>query len=413
MSIIQQEYNKIHIPWVLLVVISVFEYIIDYSRFTFLNKHIVFLGLLLICVCNLLLKKKYHISVSFVGVYIIIAFCFFAMVIYNLDFCYTLHWISLIVAIGIPLNVYQADTIRKIFVSFGMIIAVTCVIQLLFPEFFYKFGRLILNSSWEADARRFASWGMYPGLSYQTGTSATIIAVAIAALMGKIAHGQKEKLNKFLMAVILYVGMILTAKRMLLLISIMIPVALYVFSSYVNRKKVSKRIMTLILLFIIAIAFVMIALPYMSNITVVQRFLSSALNGDFTSGRSVLYQQAWELFLENPIIGIGWGNFSKIAGTSVHNVFLQLLAESGLIGLIVFAMISIASFVCTVRALKFSYNENDTIKGVLLTSLLVQIVFLLDCITGNPLYELSLRTVYIFACVVGVGTIKNGFNKNC
>jgi O-antigen ligase len=64
--------------------------------------------------------------------------------------------------------------------------------------------------------------------------------------------------------------------------------------------------------------------------------------------RLLMWQTAWNLFLDSPRMGIGWGNFLRLyvpelpdfmlqSGIlSAHNIYLQLLAETGLVGLVGF-----------------------------------------------------------------------------
>ena len=51
------------------------------------------------------------------------------------------------------------------------------------------------------------------------------------------------------------------------------------------------------------------------------------------SGRGKLNQRAFEMFLENPILGVGFGtnNYSKLVGMIPHNLIFQYLAQGGLV----------------------------------------------------------------------------------
>ena len=81
---------------------------------------------------------------------------------------------------------------------------------------------------------------------------------------------------------------------------------------------------------------------------IVQRFLESltALSDgeDELTGRDVLWQASWILFLRKPIFGIGWSNtetyirhivYSSVS-LSTHNIYLQLLTETGIVGALFF-----------------------------------------------------------------------------
>jgi len=82
--------------------------------------------------------------------------------------------------------------------------------------------------------------------------------------------------------------------------------------------------------------------------------LRSILNPTHTVGmigfdaisRMMLWGTAWDYFVHSPVMGVGWGNFVSLYGSDlssfsawippgiseVHNVYLQLLAETGLVG---------------------------------------------------------------------------------
>jgi len=77
---------------------------------------------------------------------------------------------------------------------------------------------------------------------------------------------------------------------------------------------------------------------------------SSAALGPDATIRVVLWSIAWGFFKSSPLLGVGWGNFVGLYGSytssfssmipagvfAVHNIYLQLLAETGIIGLVVF-----------------------------------------------------------------------------
>lgn len=85
--------------------------------------------------------------------------------------------------------------------------------------------------------------------------------------------------------------------------------------------------------------------------------------------RWVMWQAAWQLFLAHPILGVGPGNFGpnaveyftergvtdmgntftspeKMYSMALHNDYMQVLVEQGLVGLFAFAAVFINFFVC-------------------------------------------------------------------
>ncbi len=67
---------------------------------------------------------------------------------------------------------------------------------------------------------------------------------------------------------------------------------------------------------------------------------------EFTSGRTHLLKNGWRLFLESPLIGHGGKTFLKLSrlrgythSYAAHNEYIRLLAEYGIVGLILFLLI--------------------------------------------------------------------------
>lgn len=136
---------------------------------------------------------------------------------------------------------------------------------------------------------------------------------------------------------------------------------------------------------------------------------------DVSNGRFKLYNIAWDFFCKSPVFGIGWREFSKEVVNQynqdgllrdTHNVFLQLLCETGLVGFCVFLSLFVSSTVLTVRLIlvgvRRQLNLSEMTKGALVFSACYQIFFLLYCMTGNPLYDLE--TLYAYVISVGISS---------
>ena len=97
------------------------------------------------------------------------------------------------------------------------------------------------------------------------------------------------------------------------------------------------------------------------------------------SGRQDLWTVAWRIFEEHPLVGIGLGNFQVVEARYVlrpgsithvtlisetphlvHNVYLQLLAETGVIGLVAFVFVALGSM----RASWLAAQRYDAIGAV-------------------------------------------------
>ena len=397
--------NKIrpHVAWMCLIVISLFEYVIDYSRFSFMNKHFIFLLCIFICLFSLLRCGNYVFMRSQTIVYVFIAFCLFGMILNSIDFSYLMHWICVLLALGTPISINQMKSMRKWLLIFGLFITASVIIQAIAPEIIYSIGSTFLNTSWKSAVKSFASWRQYAGLTYQTGMTSTIIVFGLIAYLCSGIDASRSKLLKYIPVVAMIVGLALTSKRMMFLVGIAIIGVWYICSMHQKGHGTSKIIFALLTLLLFAVAAISFLMPLLSKFNIFNRFQQFKRDGvDGTTGRFALYEMAFESFKSNPVFGIGWGTFRNFAGTDVHNVYLQVLAETGILGFIIFAIIFIYSLSCAIKASKFSIDCDTSTKNIMTMCLCIQVAFLLCSLTGNGLYELAMRTIYILGCVVPI-----------
>ena len=145
-----------------------------------------------------------------------------------------------------------------------------------------------------------------------------------------------------------------------------------------KQKKIFQRrllIITIILLICALLIFLfwdyLIDIPMFSRINILINNLNSGSEADL---RVSLYALAWSHFIENPLFGIGWGNFRfTVIGTitkdtefEVHNIYLQLLCETGIIGFLLIVIPIIGFFIFTLLHIKKMKEEDEDSWFVLL-----------------------------------------------
>lgn len=135
-----------------------------------------------------------------------------------------------------------------------------------------------------------------------------------------------------------------------------------VHMSISNIKEKAKARLTTLFIVIISIFFCV----YLSSLGFLDRYLifferllgnthSSGSKVDVTSGRTVLWILALKLFSENPVFGIGWGNFRNYVPSyynnlqNAHNNYIQILCETGVLGFMLTVIPMIILFVYTVK----------------------------------------------------------------
>lgn len=115
-----------------------------------------------------------------------------------------------------------------------------------------------------------------------------------------------------------------------------------------------------------------------------------------SSGRDDIWTVGWRIVEANPIVGVGADNF-KLETVNyllepgvisadqyivdqplvAHNIYLEVLADLGIVGLALFLSIIAASIACTLRAIAFAKANGDASIEVLSRALLVGLIALL------------------------------------
>lgn len=181
-------------------------------------------------------------------------------------------------------------------------------------------------------------------------------------------------------------------------------IGLTVSAIYIALSKNKKWIILLIM--------ITIALPFILKMEMSQYVFSFSSLGD----RFDMWGTGWEIFKNHPIIGNGLNtffvNFKKYRndewkdkkGSYAHNCYLQMAADTGIIGLGGFAWLSLSYFLSIVKGLK---NIKDEFYGAILWGMSIGIfAFLIHSFFDTNLYSLNLVTLFWTAIAVSQAGIK-------
>lgn len=227
-----------------------------------------------------------------------------------------------------------------------------------------------------------------------------------------VGSRKKARVKDLILGLILLLALFLTTKRGPLVAS---AAAIVVSCLFVNRKKLTGTMLKTLAVAAIAVISVGVLATFVPAVqATLERFIE--LSDDGTgNGRSYLYDFAWSMFHANPLLGCGWGAYSKYVATtplgamysnlgfssmSTHNVYLQLLAETGVIGLISFVLPAFLSIFAAMQQSESQLEEGLYGDSFCLWACLgVQIFFLIYCFSGNPLYDPQCYIPYFTSCV--------------
>lgn len=258
--------------------------------------------------------------------------------------------------------------------------------------------------------------GFNPGLTTHYSTNGMYIS--IFCLLFFIEYLNSKSKKDFIKLLIAFIALLIVGKKG----ATFFTVLSFIISYFViNRDKISKKIGRFFLLTASLILAFYISLSFIPQVTIVfDRFINTInTGGDLLTGRGQFYSLALRIWNNNLLFGCGWGNFSnyyqmellhifKVDYLDAHNVYLQLLCETGLIGASLIIGIMIYCYIGTIRKLKEKYTNNNWIKF----SFAFQTFFLLYCFSGNPLYDAQCYIIYFICIGIYLNTIVNGVIKN-
>jgi O-antigen ligase len=202
---------------------------------------------------------------------------------------------------------------------------------------------------------------------------------------------ESEKINlKYLFAYsVLAFGVIMTATRT--------PMVTFAVSSFILIVLLRKHISRLFLPFISLVMLGVAALPFM--VYSLQRFdLSDPDNAATVAGRAATRYEAYLLFLQHPILGVGSRNYTDLvffadpsAQGDTHNVFIQEAAETGLLGVVPFLLVLYLAFRGTLRR-----NPKQTweVYGLCCALFAMGIATVLECLAENPLFVWQISCLF-------------------
>ena len=293
---------------------------------------------------------------------------------------------------------------------FTLFYALVTIITLILPSVYFQFVIPLFDTESQKQLIKAYENGYMAGLTDHYSTNGMYMSVGVGIFGSKLLFDFKSKKN-WLFVIISLAALLLTGKRGPLLFSIAAMVAVYFFFKEDKPKGRLLKIFCVMVIGVLGLLIASIFVPQLLN--VVNRFLNESDNGDVTAGRGPLYQLAYELFLSKPITGHGWGSYPTFyyeqLGKSMtvyqyrhaHNIYLQLLCETGIIGFAMYIIFFIYNIFITIKLYK-AYRKDDialsySAEYILPFCLFIQIFFVMYGMTGNPLYDIATLFPYYFS----------------
>lgn len=275
----------------------------------------------------------------------------------------------------------------------SLVVLIGACLQVVSPEFICNFNRLHFDDyKYNMFYYSFFKGGYLTGFSFQTAITAYYcsIFVAINACYYFTFGSTLKTIKKVLLMCISMLALVViffTSKRSFILYSIIIVL----FLCYFYYKKHIFKIITYTLIICGSIYYLLI------NTEAGQRMIERSQGESLTTNRSDLIDRMLSFFSNKPLTGNGLSSTLLLIPdfTNGHNIYVQILCETGLIGFIIIIPFFIKSLFLTFKQLKMSTTNNS--KYIYSSCLCVQMLFLMWGFTGNPLYDVYPLFVYMMS----------------
>lgn len=308
-------------------------------------------------------------------------------------------------------NVYLVPL--KILAALGIFFAVGVLLNYFMPSLF-NICLGFLPSNFVSTVRA-ATSSSITGFTTNIGHSAGFIVVSIMAAIALLKNNGRNK-HRALKCLLVLLGfaLLVTGKRGHLVFIIVVVILCYLLPHRGNEKM--KRYWKFFLVAASISILLVVMWDYLVTIPIFAR-LDETMKGllageDVSSLRNSLSLWAIQIFKENPITGIGWnvysttvaGNVTYMTALDTHNIYLQLLCETGIIGFVIFVSFFIRMWIIAknayVESVRYGNDVNHVWNIVLKFAFMFQTFFLLYGFTGNPLYDYSWQIIYMFSVAI-------------
>lgn len=393
--------NSLDIGTCIEIIVAILINLIIFSSNNILmayTKHLALLAILFMSFDYFMRKKDFYIHLN---CYKILYLLFLCVIVSSFFICS--NWgpilnYSLIFILGICVIFFERRKLfyyyfLKIFkICFAIFIA-SMFMEAISPTLFHKI--FSFASFGDATMRALTSGGAIAGLAFEKAYAAFLCNLGLGILFAEYISTHSKKVVFEIIFVV--IALMMTGKRTLFLI----PIALllvYVLLFSKNNKLIKFSGVCLIIVSGIFLIYVFVP----SASLIIDRFIDNG--GDVLSGRENFWEYAVEMFRQHPLFGNGFLTFNdyiynkgfryygEMWNYQAHNVYIQLLGETGIIGFSVFVSLILMLIKNVIKFAKKTKNFWDLVLVYWV------ILFSVYSLTGNTLYY-PCQLIVLFVCI--------------
>lgn len=252
--------------------------------------------------------------------------------------------------------------------------------------------------------------GIYSGIFADRASAAFAMNLGFAISLAKYKINENHKL--IIAMICFYLAVLLTGKRTLAAIPIIMFFAVHLFAEKNKKRRNTYCMLSVLGIFLIVI---------ISRIPAIAERFSRGGEDIWNSRTTVLWPVALEMFYRNKLFGTGLNTFNAIIrGINVsdltlstwnyhaHNIYIQFLAELGIVGTLLMVSAFAVMLLQIIKIIKTTKELN--VKYLAMISFTIQILWLVYGFTGNTFYYSAQVLCYLIAVKI-LGVCKNEQKK--
>lgn len=325
-------------------------------------------------------------------------------------------YLCFLLLIFINYNKNDMNLLYKIIKVVCFLFAVSICISVILPELFTNYLSFLISTPSRIVKSEIAE-GIYSGLAGEKSNAAFYMNIGIALELAEYNKIGKFKLKNYTFVLLYLIALMLTGKRTLLLVSMLI-IALAIKLFDIKGKYVK---FLLAIFIIVPVMFGVINMIPQTQV-VMNRFVGESEDTTF-NGRQKFWDFCIKMNKDKPLFGYGYDTFNEVFANEVHyvyngkvwdmyahNIYYELLGETGYVGIILFLYAVIGTLFNCIKLYK-KENISKENQYFLFFATAVQIIFLSYGLTGNVIYS-HYELGFYFTSLIIYKYIINQTNNN-
>ena len=281
------------------------------------------------------------------------------------------------------------NKILKYSLLFSGIHVICTLLYNFYPDFIINLNKSILNSSAYVNNLLQHWQGLNPGIADDYGFNAFCNLMFCGLMITKVLINKKIKIFDIILLIASIISLIIIGKRGHLLC--LAVGAIICFLIAFNKMPLKKRITIVVGVILIGFATYYVALQIPATEILIKRLEQSQTTSGMLNGREGIYNFEINKFNQNIFLGIGIRGLVSYGVGDGHNIYLQLLCETGIICASVIFVQLLYNYIKSFKL----YYKNIEYRRLFMYSIFVQTFFLVNGITENTFFVESILIYYL------------------